>query len=193
MPEVSGAASPYPPVSTRLAAAKPSRVAAVIVVVSLLACAGLLVLVYGLGERDRDRDVWSNLPILNAALNAACAMTLVVGYRAIKGGNIDAHRRAMFVAFGFSVAFLVSYLTHHALHGDTTFEGAAAVKAIYLVILASHVLLSIVALPMILGTLFAALAGSFDSHRRLARLTLPVWLYVSVTGVIVVVLLRALG
>ena len=97
----------------------------------------------------------------------------------------------MLLAFAFSSAFLVSYIVNHAVHGDTIFPGHGAVRTLYLAILASHVLLSMVALPMVLTTFFFSLTGRFVMHRRIARLTLPIWLYVSITGVVVFVFLKA--
>jgi putative membrane protein len=99
----------------------------------------------------------------------------------------------MLAALGFSVLFLVGYITHHALHGDTKFVGEGPIRGTYLVILASHVLLSVVALPMVLTTFFFSLSGQLERHRRLARFTLPIWLYVSVTGVVVFVMLKTLS
>jgi putative membrane protein len=97
----------------------------------------------------------------------------------------------MLMAFGFSSLFLVSYVVNHALRGDTPFPGVGTARTVYLSILASHILFSIVALPMVLTTLFFGLSGRFRMHRRLARVTFPIWLYVSVTGVIVFVFLKA--
>lgn len=178
----------------RLADASPARARLAIVVLSVAACAVLLLLVYGIDRPDGDDGgPWSAVPFLNAALNAAAATALVVGWRAIRRGAVAAHRRAMLVAVGFSAAFLVGYLTYHAVHGDTPFGGDGAVRALYLVVLASHVALSIVALPLILTTLWASLSGRFSVHRRIARVTFPIWLYVSVTGVVVVALLKGWG
>jgi putative membrane protein len=97
----------------------------------------------------------------------------------------------MLLAFAFSSVFLISYVVNHALHGDTMFPGHDSVRTLYLSILASHVILSIVALPMVLTTFFFALTGRFAMHRRIARLALPVWLYVSISGVGVFVFLKA--
>ena len=97
----------------------------------------------------------------------------------------------MMVAFCFSTLFLVSYIVNHALHGDTRFPGHGAVRAIYLSILASHIILSIVALPLVLVTFFLSLTRRFPIHRRVARFTLfPIWFYVSVTGVVVFAMLK---
>jgi putative membrane protein len=97
----------------------------------------------------------------------------------------------MITAFAFSSLFLVSYIANHAIHGDTIFPEHGGVRNLYLAILASHVILSIVALPMVLTTFFFSLTGRFAMHRRIARITFPIWLYVSVTGVVVFLFLRA--
>src|ERR1700720_4212725 len=131
------------------------------------------------------------LPALNALLNGLCAFALCVGLYFIKHGNWKAHRASMLSAFAFSSAFLVSYITNHALHGDTIFPGHGPVRTFYLCILASHIILSIVALPMVLTTMFFSLTGRFPMHRRIARVTFPIWLYVSITGVVVFVFLKA--
>ena len=97
----------------------------------------------------------------------------------------------MLTAFGFSSLFLVSYIVNHALRGDTPFPDVGGVRTIYLSILTSHILLSVIALPLVLTTLFLGLSERVDKHRRVARITFPLWLYVSVTGVIVFVFLNA--
>jgi putative membrane protein len=114
-----------------------------------------------------------------------------VGLYFIKHRNKGAHRTSMLLAFAFSSAFLVSYIANHALHGDTIFPGRGQVRTLYLSVLASHVTLSIVALPMVLTTFFFSLTGRFSMHRKIARFTFPIWLYVSVTGVVVFVFLKA--
>ena len=134
---------------------------------------------------------WTFLPGLNAALNGSSAVALCAGLYFIKQKNVQAHRASMLVAFGFSSLFLVSYIVNHALHGDTRFPGLGAVRTAYLSILASHIVLSIASLPLVLTTLLFALRGRFPTHRRLARVTFPIWLYVSVTGVVVFELLNA--
>ena len=97
----------------------------------------------------------------------------------------------MLLAFAFSSLFLISYIVNDALHGDTIFPGYGAVRTLYLSILASHIILSVVALPMVLTTFFFSLTGRFTMHRRIARFTFPIWLYVSITGVVVFVFLKA--
>ena len=134
---------------------------------------------------------WIFLPRLNALLNGLSAVALCAGLYFIKDKNVRAHRASMLVAFGLSSLFLVSYIVNHALRGDTRFPSVGAARTVYLSILTSHILLSIVALPLVLTTLWFALGGRFMMHRRLARFTFPIWLYVSVTGVVVFELLRA--
>jgi putative membrane protein len=131
------------------------------------------------------------LPALNALLNGLSAIALVVGYWFIRAKQISRHRTAMFVAFIFSTLFLVTYITNHALHGDMRFQGQGFIRVVYFPLLISHIGLSVVALPMILITFFLSLTGRFPAHRRLARFTFPIWLYVSVTGVIVYAMLAA--
>jgi putative membrane protein len=131
------------------------------------------------------------LPALNAFLNGLSAISLCTGFYFIKHDNWKAHRASMLSAFGFSSLFLVSYIVNHALHGDTRFPGHGTIRTVYLSILASHIFLSVVALPLVLITFFFSLTGRFPTHKRIARFTFPIWLYVSVTGVIVFALLQA--
>src|SRR5246127_2033563 len=131
------------------------------------------------------------LPALNALLNALSAIALVVGFCFIRTKQISQHRMAMFIAFIFSALFLVTYITNHALHGDMHFQGQGFVRVLYFPLLISHIGLSVAALPIILITFFLSLTGRFPAHRRLARFTFPIWLYVSVTGVIVYLMLAA--
>jgi len=172
------------------AAISPRPVVGAIVVVSGLAVSFLLWLLYVHRASADFAGRWMFLPALNALLNGLCAIALCVGFYFIKHRNREAHRRSMLLAFAFSCAFLASYITNHALHGDTIFPRQGSVRTIYLSILASHIILSIVALPMVLTTFFFSLTGRFAMHRRIARVTFPVWLYVSVTGVVVFVFLK---
>jgi putative membrane protein len=131
------------------------------------------------------------LPALNAVLNSLCVIALLVGFYFIRHRQIARHRASMMTAFAFSVLFLVSYVTNHALHGDMIFPGHGTVRTVYLAILISHIFLSIVVLPLILITFFFSLSGRFPQHKRIARYTFPIWLYVSVTGVVVYAMLAA--
>ena len=168
----------------------PRSVVGAIIVISGLAISFLLWLVYVHHASADFAGRWTFLPTLNALLNGLCAIALCLGFYFIKHRNIAAHRASMILAFAFSSAFLVSYIANHALHGDTIFPGHGTVRTVYLSILASHVVLSIVALPIVLITFFLSLTSRFEAHRRIARITFPVWLYVSVTGVVVFLFLR---
>ena len=128
---------------------------------------------------------WEDLPTLNAALNATAAFLLVLGYAAVRRKRIGTHRNCMVAAVSVSAAFLVSYLAHKIAVGHVVFQAKGPVRTLYLAILLSHTVLAVVIVPMVLRTLFLGLKGRIDRHRRLARWTLPLWLYVSVTGVVV--------
>ena len=130
------------------------------------------------------------LPALNATFNGLSAVALLIGYTFIRARRIKPHRAAMLTAFGFSTLFLVSYILHHALHGDVRYPAHAAFRSIYLPLLASHIILAVVALPLILVTFFFSLTGRIPQHRSVARWTFPLWLYVSITGVITWAMLR---
>jgi putative membrane protein len=169
----------------------PGAVIAAIVAISAAASLFLCWLVYYHTPTDAAGTRLVFLPALNAVLNALSAIALIAGFRFIRAGRIPAHRAAMFTAFVFSSVFLVAYIVNHALHGDMRFHGQGAIRPAYFALLISHIGLSVVALPMILITFFLSLSGRFPDHRRLARFTFPIWLYVSVTGVIVYSLLAA--
>lgn len=128
---------------------------------------------------------WTLLPTLNAALNALSAFFLVSGYRSIRQRRIAAHKRYMLSAFVTSCLFLVSYLTYHYHTGSKPFLGQGAIRTVYFSILISHMVLAVTIIPLVLITLRRALKGEFERHAHLARRTLPLWLYVSVTGVVV--------
>jgi putative membrane protein len=134
----------------------------------------------------------ADLPALNAVLNATAAVLLVTGFVLIRRGRKRAHRGVMIAAFAVSCAFLASYLTYHAIAGTVYFHGTGAIRAVYLSILATHTVLAAAVPPLAIVTLARGLRGRFDRHRRLARWALPVWLYVSVTGVVVYCMLYRL-
>lgn len=131
----------------------------------------------------------TTLPTVNALLNSVSAVLLATGYLFVRSGRVDAHRRCMLAACGTSTLFLISYLVYHANVGSVAFTGQGAIRVVYFVILISHIVLAAAILPMALVTLTQALRGRFDRHRKIARWTLPLWLYVSVTGVVVYVML----
>jgi uncharacterized membrane protein YozB (DUF420 family) len=133
-----------------------------------------------------------DLPALNAALNATSAVLLFVGWRLIRHGRREAHRRAMLGAVACSALFLVSYLAYHAQVGSVRFQGRGALRTVYFTVLLTHTILAAAIVPLVIVTLVRGLRGRFDRHRRIARVTLPLWAYVSVTGVVIYVMLYRL-
>jgi uncharacterized membrane protein YozB (DUF420 family) len=135
------------------------------------------------------------LPTVNATLNASAALLLIAGYRAIRRRDVETHRRFMLGAFAVSMAFLASYVFYHVtrqMHegvGHTRFSGPAGLRPFYFALLISHLVLAMANLPMVIVTLVTALRGRYARHRRIARWTWPIWVYVSVTGVLVYVML----
>lgn len=125
------------------------------------------------------------LPTVNATLNALGAISLITGYAFIRRGDAHRHRLAMLAAFTFGVLFLISYLVYHFQVGSVPFRGTGAIRKLYFSILISHTVLAAAVPVLATITLIRALRGRFDRHRRIARWTLPIWLYVSVTGVVV--------
>ena len=131
----------------------------------------------------------SYLPHVNALLNSTSAFLLIAGYSLIRRGRVKAHRNCQLTAFATSTLFLISYLTYHYYHGATPFPGQGIVRPLYFTILLTHTILAVMIVPMILLTLYRAARLDFVRHRRIARWTLPLWLYVSVTGVVVYLML----
>jgi putative membrane protein len=134
----------------------------------------------------------SDLPTLNAALNTVAAVLLVTGWWLIRRGRIEAHRRCMLGAFATSALFLTSYVVYHVHAGSRPYEGTGALRVAYFTILLTHIALAAAILPLALVTLARGLKRDDRRHRRIARWTMPVWLYVSVTGVIIYVMLYRL-
>jgi uncharacterized membrane protein YozB (DUF420 family) len=130
-----------------------------------------------------------DLPALNASLNALATVFLVAGWVLIRQKKREAHRLCMLTAFAVSTAFLASYLVYHFNVGSVPFQKVGPIRTVYLTILFTHIVLAIVIVPLIFMSLSRALSARFDRHRRIARWTLPLWLYVSVTGVVVYVML----
>jgi len=133
------------------------------------------------------------LPTLMACLNTASVLCLSAGYLFIKRRNVAMHRRAMLTAFGISGAFLTTYVLHHVLVGNVVFHGQGFVRGVYFAILIPHVLLAVGVLPLAIVTIRRGLRGDIAKHKPLAKITLPLWLYVSVTGVVVYLMLYRLG
>jgi len=156
-----------------------------IILASALASALICWLVYFHAPTDVAGTHLLFLPATNALLNALSTVALLFGFVYIKRREIAKHRASMLTAFFFSAIFLVSYLVNFTLHGETRFPRGNPLWPFYWKLLASHIVLSMIALPIILITFFLSLSGRFPAHKRLARWTFPIWLYVSVTGVIV--------
>ena len=161
----------------------------VIVALSATIASSLIWLIYFKGKVAAP-DWVGALPAANATFNSLSALCLILGYINIRRGNRVTHMRFMLTATLFSALFLASYVTYHFFHGDTIFPASGWLRPTYLVILISHIGLSIVALPLILAALWYGLRNQLTIHRRVAQWTLPIWLYVSVTGVIVYALLN---
>ncbi len=176
------------PISSRPATTLP---VAGIIAVSAVATLFLFWLIYVHPASDTTATHYAFLPNLNALLNGLSALALLIGFYFIKQRRIAAHRASMITAFVFSSLFLVSYIANHALHGDQRYPIHDTIYRIYIPLLISHIILAIVALPIVLITFYLSLSGRIPAHRRLARITFPLWLYVSVTGVIVRIMLVA--
>ncbi|MFZ0631281.1 MAG: DUF420 domain-containing protein [Acidobacteriaceae bacterium] len=172
--------------------AKPSAAipVAAIIGISVVATLFLFWLIYVHPASDAAAQHYTFLPNLNALLNGLAAIALLAGYYFVRTHRIAAHRNSMFTAFVFSSLFLISYIANHALHGDTLYPvHSATYYRAYLPILISHIILATLALPVVLITFYLSLSGRIRLHRKVARFTFPLWLYVSVTGVVVRVML----
>ena len=139
----------------------------------------------------RDTRTLDFLPPVNAVFNGLSATCLVLGYVAIRKRAVHLHRLCMVSAFALSALFLVGYLTYHSIHGDTKFTGTGPIRAVYFFVLISHIALSLTVVPLALTSFYLAFKRSFVRHRKLNRVFLPIWLYVSVTGVVIYLMLRA--
>jgi putative membrane protein len=185
--------TPMPAQIALLKETNPKKAAFVILAASAVVFLLLVGVIYGHG-RAASVPAWvSRLPALNALLNATSAVFLVLAWRAIRRRDVVTHARRILVSLSASALFLVSYIVYHAAHGDTKFGGEGFIRPLYFFVLISHVTLSAVALPLVFLSLFFSLSGRFPKHRAIARYTLPIWLYVSVTGVLVFALLSAYG
>ncbi len=135
----------------------------------------------------------SNLSAVNAALNSLSTVFLLLGFREIRARNYAKHMRFMISAFVTSSLFLVSYIVYHHFVGDTPFTGQGFVRPVYFFILISHIVLSIFVVPLVLSSFLFAFSGKFSTHRKVSKWTFPIWLYVSVTGVMVFFMLKFFG
>lgn len=158
--------------------------------VSVFAFCFLTWLIYIKQEPVGHSEAFSFLPALNSIFNTCSAISLALGIYAIKQGRKVLHKALMATALVFSTLFLVSYVVYHSVHGDTQFLAQGIIRPIYFFVLISHILLTIGALPLILSTVGMALMGNFTLHKKLGRWTYPIWLYISVTGVLIYFMLR---
>lgn len=177
---------------TTATTSKPSAAIPVtaIIGISVVATLFLFWLIYVHPASDAAAQHYTFLPNLNALLNGLAAIALLAGFYFVRTHRIKAHRNSMMTAFVFSSLFLISYVANHALHGDTLYPvHNATYYHAYLPILISHIILATLALPIVLITFYLSLSGRIRTHRKVARFTFPLWLYVSVTGVVVRVML----
>src|SRR5580693_6151078 len=186
-------ATPAPLQLAALQATSPQKATGLVLAASAVALLVLVGVIYGHGRAAAVPAWVSWLPAVNALLNATSAVFLVLAYRAIRRRDVVTHSRRVLTSLGASALFLVSYIVYHSVHGDTPFGGSGLLRPVYFFILITHVVLSAVALPLVFLSLFFSLSGRFPRHKKIARYTFPVWLYVSVTGVLVFALLRMCG
>ncbi len=164
---------------------------ALIIILSLAILSFLIWLIYFKAGANPEGGTWINaLPAMNAFLNTLTSFFLVIGYTLIKRNNIQWHKRAMYAATFTSALFLVGYISYHHFHGDSKFVAIGPIRTIYFSILISHILLSAIQVPLILSTLYLALTKKFVKHKKIAKITFPIWLYVSITGVVVFIFLK---
>lgn len=163
----------------------------VILLISAGAFLFLVWLLYYKGGTDYSSNLISSLPALNALLNSCSAVLLVLGYRAIRRRRYMTHMRYNLTAFVTSTFFLISYVIYHSFHGSTSFPGQGLIRPVYFFILITHIVLSALVVPLILTSFYLAFSGKIGLHRKVSKVTLPVWLYVSVTGVLIFFILRA--
>ena len=173
-------------------AARNTKAQAAIGAISAAALVFLVWLIYFRDPAETTGD-FAFLPAVNATLNGLSAVCLVMGVSAIRAQDRVRHQRLMMGALAFSALFLISYIIYHANHGDTRFTGQGLIRPVYFFVLISHIVLSAIALPMVLHTFYLSWSEQFARHRRWARYTFPLWLYVSVTGVLIFVLLKTFG
>jgi uncharacterized membrane protein YozB (DUF420 family) len=171
---------------------EPARVRWGIAGISAAAVAGIAWVIYGRAPEPGMRAP-GGLASLNALLNAAAAACLETGYAFIRRRRVVAHRRSMLAAFAFSCAFLVSYLVHHAQVGSVPFRGEGWLRALYFTLLLPHIAGAAAVVPLALLAIYRGWTGRLEAHRRVARIALPLWLYVSTSGVVLYFLLYRVG
>jgi putative membrane protein len=164
------------------------RVFAGVMVLSLVVL-GLVILLNSLPQREEIPSFVAWLPRLNALLNATCTLLLIRSWQMIRARRIEMHKRLNLTAFVLSSLFLLSYVLFHSFGIETRFPDSNPLRPLYLVILVSHIVLAAIVLPMVLLSFYYALSGQIETHRRLTRWSMPIWLYVTTTGVLVYVMI----
>jgi putative membrane protein len=162
-----------------------------IFLLSIVAFLFLVWLLYFKNTVEADYEWIAALPGLNASLNSISTILLVFGYLEIRKRNFDKHMRLMLGAFATSTLFLVSYVIYHNFIGHTPFPGTGYIRPVYFFILITHIILSAAIVPLILSSFYFAFAGKFQTHRKVSKFTFPIWLYVSITGVMIYFILNA--
>ena len=181
----------YPTVQVPfLRSAGTTRAVAFILSFSVIVVAFLFWLIYFKPAQGYSSRFIGALPAVNATLNAVSSVLLVTGFLAIRRRNVALHMRLMFAALVSSALFFVSYVVYHHFHGDTKFLGVGFVRPVYFFVLISHIGLSVIVVPLILTSFYLSLAGQLNLHKRVSRFTFPVWLYVSITGVLIFAMLK---
>ena len=182
------------PTSVRaLEGVNPRNALGIILGVSVVAILFLVWLIYFKAPAATEVAWVTNLSAVNAALNSLSTVFLLLGFREIKARNFARHMRFMISAFVTSALFLVSYIVYHHFVGDTPFTGQGFIRPVYFFILITHIVLSIFVVPLVLSSFLFAFSGKFSIHRKVSKWTFPIWLYVSVTGVMVFFMLKFFG
>jgi putative membrane protein len=166
------------------------KIYSLILLISAVIFVFLLWLIYFKPVASTDSEIVGMLPALNAFFNTLTSIFLITGVVFIKNKKIELHKKMMALATLSSTFFLFGYIAYHHYHGDSKFLGTGIIRTIYFSILISHILLSAIQVPLILSTLYLAISGKTDKHKKLAKYTFPIWLYVSITGVLVFIFLR---
>lgn len=149
----------------------------------------LVAVLYFIPKTNSSNNILDSLPLLNAVINGATSLLLITAVIAVKKGKKILHKKLMITALVFSVCFLLSYVLYHSTHESTKYGGEGLIKLIYYFILLTHILLSALIVPLVLITFFRAITEKFDKHKKLARITFPLWLYVTISGVLVYILI----
>ena len=185
--------SPVPEQLKVFESLNPKTAFRIIIGVSLVALLFLIWLIYIKPPSESIADWVYNLPALNASFNTLSTIFLLLGFREIKNRNFGKHMKYMLSAFVTSALFLTTYVVYHHFAGDTKFMGEGFIRPIYFFILISHIILSAFVVPLVLSSFYLAFSGRFEKHRRVSKWTFPIWLYVSVTGVMVFFMLSVFG